>query len=193
MHNRVGYGRSVKIERPTVNLLDAAKVELAPGVRGPAWLGPTTFTPDPDDGFPYRVALTVVHADARYVVERMECSQLDGGPPVDSAGLRLVPVAQLVSHAIVPYVWQGEPAETGSKWTPFAGVSPDDAVDGPTDDALRKLAVVYAVSYACGLPPTKKAAETLGLVRSTAGRWVTMARARGFLGPTTPGRAGEHG
>lgn len=176
-----------------MNLLEAAKVELAPGVRGPARLDPTTFTPDPDDGFPYRVALTVVYEDGRYVVERMACSQLDGGPPVDSAGLRQVPIAKLVTHTVVPFVWQGEPAARGSKWTPFAGASSDDAADGPTEDALRKLAVVYAVAYACGQPPAKRATEVFGLARSTAGRWITMARERGFLGPTTPGRAGEHG
>lgn len=183
----------MQIEHPSVNLLDAAKVELAPGVRGPSLVPPTKFTPGPDDGFSYVVTLTVVHDGDRYVVEKMECEQIDDGPPVDSAGLRLVPVARLVSHAVVPFIWQGEPQQQGSKWTPFGGASPDDAADGPTDDALRKLAVVYAVTYAVGEPPAKRVTEVFGLARSTAGRWITMARERGFLGPTTPGRAGEHG
>lgn len=183
----------MRIERPSVNLLDAAKVELAPGVRGPARLDATTFTPDADDGFPYKVALTVVYRGDRYVVDWMECTQLERAAPVDSAGLRLVPVAQLVSHAVSPFVWQGEPGERGSKWTPFAGAGRDDAMNGPTDEALRKVAVVYAVTYAVGQAPVKKVTEVFGLARSTAGRWVTLARERGFLGPTTPGRAGEHG
>ncbi|HSJ43840.1 MAG TPA: hypothetical protein VK923_04055 [Euzebyales bacterium] len=183
----------MQVERSPVNLLDAARVELAPGVRGPSRVPPTQFTPGPDDGFAYVVTLTVVHNGDRYVVERMECAQTDSGPPVDSSGLRIIPVAQLVSQAVVPYVWRGEPGERGSKWAPFVGASRDDAANGPTDEALRKVAVVYAVTYAVGQAPVKKVTEVFGVPRSTAGRWVTMARERGFLGPTTPGRAGEHG
>lgn len=153
-----------------------------------------TYDPGDDFGLPYKVELTVMFRDGRYVVERLVCTEVEGGPPVDSAGLRQVPIAKLVSHTVVPYVWQHDPEHEGpTKLTPFTGVSPEDAADGPTDDALRKVAVVYAVSYACGLPPAKKVTEVFGLVRSTAARWITMARGRGFLGPTTPGRAGEHG
>lgn len=178
----------MKIQRAS-NLIGAAQVELAPGVRGPERAS-GTFTPE-DDEFAYIVELSVVFEDGRYVVDKMVCSQLEGGRPVDSIGLRVLPIAQLVTHTVLPYIWQHEPGATGPKrLTPFAGVSPDDAADGPTEDALRKLAVVYAVSYACGQPPAKRVTEAFGLARSTAGRWIMLARERGFLGETTPGRAG---
>lgn len=178
----------MKIQRAS-NLIGAARVELAPGVRGPERAS-GTFTPD-DDEFAYVVELSVVFSDGRYVVDKMVCTQVEGGRPVDSIGLRLLPIAKLVTHTVLPYIWQRDAEQQGStKLTPFDGVSPDDAADGPTDDALRKVALVYSVSYACGQPPAKRVTEVFRLARSTAGRWVTMARERGFLGPTTPGRAG---
>lgn len=178
----------MKIRRAS-NLIGAASAVLAPGVRGPERAS-GIFTPE-DDEFAYVVELSVVFSDGRYVVDKMVCTQLKGGRPVDSIGLRLLPIAQLVTHTVLPYIWRHDGEHEGStKLTPLAGLSPDDAADGPTDDALRKVALVYAVSYACGQPPAKRVTEVFGLARSTAGRWITMARRRGFLGETTPGRAG---
>ncbi len=61
---------------------------------------------------------------------------------------------------------------------------------GPTDEALRFVALAYRLAYALGEAPTKGVMERLKLPRSTAGRWVMRARERGYLGPTTPGAAG---
>jgi transposase len=49
---------------------------------------------------------------------------------------------------------------------------------------------VYQVAYATGESPTKAVMDRLGLPRSTAGRWIRMARKRGLLGPATPSKAG---
>jgi hypothetical protein len=62
---------------------------------------------------------------------------------------------------------------------------------GPVPSTLEAVAYLYRVAVLMGEPPTKAVEETLGLARSTAGRWVAQARQEGFLGPAeTPGKAG---
>lgn len=60
-----------------------------------------------------------------------------------------------------------------------------------TDDHLREVADTYRRALAAGAPPTKEVAERMGASHSTAARWVKMARDKGFLGATSPGRSGE--
>jgi hypothetical protein len=62
---------------------------------------------------------------------------------------------------------------------------------GPTDEALEYVALAYRFAYALGEAPTKGVMDRLKLTRSTAAKWVMAARERGYLGPTTPGAAGE--
>ena len=61
---------------------------------------------------------------------------------------------------------------------------------GPSDEDLRTVAALYQVAYATGQAPTKLVMNRLDLPRSTASRWVRMARDRGLLGPATPRKAG---
>jgi transposase len=61
---------------------------------------------------------------------------------------------------------------------------------GPSDADLRAVADVYQLAYVTGGAPTKTVMERLGLPRSTAGRWIALARERGLLGPATPRKAG---
>ena len=63
---------------------------------------------------------------------------------------------------------------------------------GPiTDERLRQVADIYrAACFATGAP-TNAVRDQLGVPRATAGRWVSLARQRGFLGATQPGVAGE--
>lgn len=63
--------------------------------------------------------------------------------------------------------------------------------DGPTDDALRLVASAYRLSYVAGDPPARSVQRLLGIPRSTTGRWIMLARKRGFLGPTEERKAGE--
>jgi transcriptional regulator with XRE-family HTH domain len=60
-----------------------------------------------------------------------------------------------------------------------------------TDDHLRSVAGIYRCAVESGEAPTWAVAAAFDGSHSTAARWVGMARARGFLGGTTPGRAGE--
>ena len=60
-----------------------------------------------------------------------------------------------------------------------------------TDENLTQVAGLYRDALARGLPPTQTIAETMHVARSTAARWVGLARKRGLLGASLPGRAGE--
>jgi hypothetical protein len=62
---------------------------------------------------------------------------------------------------------------------------------GPTEETLDVVAYCYRLAMALGDAPVKSIVETFRIPRSTAGRWVTAARARGYLGAAEgPGLAG---
>lgn len=60
-----------------------------------------------------------------------------------------------------------------------------------TDDHLRQVAGLYRAALDRRDPPTQTVGDTMHVGRSTAARWVSMARERGILGPALPGQAGE--
>jgi hypothetical protein len=51
----------------------------------------------------------------------------------------------------------------------------DIAQAGPTTETLKQVAVLYQLAVIRGDAPTLTVADTLGVPRSTAGRWVTRA------------------
>ena len=172
---------------------DGTVASLAPAVKSPMrWSA--TFTPDGGDESepPYRIELNVVIDDGRFTVEQMTCTQHGNGPPVTSEGLRAIPVARLLAFAAFRNVFVVKNAPDGSSAvTPFDGADlAEGAKRGPTDDVLRKVAVVYQVQYACGLAPTKGVEDSFKLARSTAGRWIAMARERGLLPPAAADASG---
>lgn len=166
-------------------------VEVVPGVRAPA-RSEVRFTPDADDdAVPFEVRMVIAYDGDRFHVNELCCHQVDGGPPVTGEAIRTLPVARLMGEAAA-HVFNVEATgapDRSVKVTPLGAFGPSDVADGPTDEALRKVATVYQLHHACGLPPTKAVEVVFELPRSTAGRWVGMARERGLLGPTTPGRA----
>ena len=56
---------------------------------------------------------------------------------------------------------------------------------------LERVAEIYRGALATGNPPTQAVAENLPCSRSYAGYLVRQARAEGYLGATSPGRAAE--
>lgn len=179
----------MKMTTKTSEAVRSGMVELVPGVRVAARFE-VRFAAD--DAVPVDVRMVVAFDGDRFHVEELCCHRADGRPPVTGEAIRAVPVAQLLGRAVVPHVFDVEPtgAEDGSiRATPVGAFGPEDVTSGPTDDALHKVATVYQLHYACGRPPTKAVEMIFEVPRSTAGRWVSMARDRGLLGPTTPGRA----
>ena len=56
---------------------------------------------------------------------------------------------------------------------------------------LKAVARVYRDAAAAGHRPTLHVARVAGVGRSTAARWVRIARDRGILGPARRGAGGE--
>ena len=60
-----------------------------------------------------------------------------------------------------------------------------------TEEHLARVAAVYRQAIDEGVPPKQAVASELHASTSTAGRWINLARQRGILGPTLPGKKGE--
>jgi hypothetical protein len=117
----------------------------------------------------------------RYIVTSLKLHARKGGA-VTSEGVTHVPVKQILRFIVGEVL--AHPLVSG--WA-----TRHPASLGPTDEALQRVAAVYRMAHLMGLPPTESVAQDLDLPRSTAGRWVSMARQRGFLGKAEPRKAGE--
>jgi len=148
------------------------------GVLAPRRITATATGHDPD----YDLDIEVELERGRYVVRSL-MSQARKAGAVTSEGVTHLPITKILRIIVARAL--GNPLVSG--WAP--GQAP--ANQGPTDEALKRVAAVYRMAHLMGLPPTESVAQDLALPRSTAGRWVSMARSRGFLGPAQPRRAGE--
>ncbi len=146
---------------------------------------PAKITRSWDDIGGYTVELTAEYdADTgRYITRRLVVDAGAGGE-VTGEGLRLIAVAGLLRHAVAEKV---APLLRPSLTHPAVlGQS------GPTTETLRHVAALYRLAVVLGDAPTQRVADTLGVPRSTASRWVTRARDRGYLTVVDP-RAGRMG
>jgi hypothetical protein len=170
---------------------DAKLIHLGGGLAGRS-----PFTWPAEEGLPYRLELRVVHEDGRFVVDQLTVRRREGGPPVTTEGLREVPIAALLRLAVESNVMHvGPTTRDGDKSTwDLTWASPlserAKGGGGPSDEDLQTVAALYQVAYATGQAPTRLVMNRLELPRSTASRWIALARKRGLLGPATPGRAG---
>ena len=161
---------------------------LAPGigVRSPVQVVAT-------DCAGYDVELAVEVVAGRFMATSVLVRQREGGPPVTSEGIRSIPVARLTKLAVAAHVMQVEEKDGVTTWTPMR-MTDETAKrfrgEGPTDEALGWVARLYRLALLLGDPPVTAVEHGLGLPRSTAGRWVALARQRGFLGQAEgPGKA----
>jgi hypothetical protein len=65
-----------------------------------------------------------------------------------------------------------------------------DKSQGPTSDVLEHIAAIYRVARVFGVAPTLAVQTEMDLPRSTATRWLALAREQGHLGSAEIGRAG---
>ncbi len=154
-------------------------VELSPGVVLPERFSVNTNFGD----YPYAVDFEAVLEGDRFVCESLRCRRRPGEDPVTTEGLREIPVARLLRIAAERLLAGPDGKD---KMRP---AFPRVLEDGPTNDALLHVAGMYRLAQACGEPPTKAVEDRFNLARSTAGRWISMARRKGLLSPTTPGKA----
>lgn len=159
---------------------DMREVEGFPeGILAPRRITASATGHDPD----YDLELEIELERGRYVLRTMTCRARKRGA-ITSEGVNAIPVPMIVRFIVgrvlfIPLISPGRAA------------NPALAVEGPTETALKRVAATYRMAHLMSLSPTKSVAQDLGLPRSTAGRWVAMARSRGFLGPAEPRKAGE--
>ncbi len=164
------------------------RVLVAPGL-----VMPDVVTVYGEDVAGYDVEIEVVPNDGRLVARDVRVLQREGGPAVTGEALRSVPVATLTKyaarHAMAHEYADGVTSMTVRVFN--AEVAEHLRSAGPVSSTLEAVAYLYRVAVLMGEPPTKAVEETLGLPRSTAGRWVALARREGHLGPAEgPGKAG---
>lgn len=115
--------------------------------------------------------------DGRYVCTELTATPTSGGAPgVTSERLRDLRLAAMVEQiARVPRC-----EDTLSK----TGRTVVAEADGPTAEVLEVVAAAYRYGHALGETPTREVMDLLGLPRSKAARWISMARKEGFLEET---------
>ncbi len=122
---------------------------------------------------------------------------------ITSERLRVVPVRRLTRLAVLSALHSAPNADAHrpnaaalSQWndlyasklerpTRTGGAYPLDA------EHYRAVASIYRRAVAAGGAPTNAVRRSMQVSPQTAARYVSQARRRGFLGPTTQGRAGE--
>lgn len=152
------------------------------------------LSPD-SDPVEHDVKLSVAYEDDRFVLRSVSVAQAADGPPVDADTVRSLPLSRIIAHAVEGRLFGVKSAKAAASGenphtlTPLSWPTPERGA-GPTEDNIRLVSIVYRVAYACGVPPTKYVEEAMGLARATAGRWIRLARERGLLGETEPGKKG---
>lgn len=162
------------------------RTEVAPGI-----MAPETASIEAGDVSGYDVHIQVVLNDGRYIATEVCVRQRDGGPPVTGEAIRRVPVANIIRRSLPGAVtWVADKSDGVIRSTD-AAMPENVTAHGPTDEALTWVARAYRLALLLDMPPTKEVEASIGLPRSTAGRWVALARERGFLGPSEgAGKAG---
>jgi hypothetical protein len=172
---------------------DAELLRLSPySVTLPASFGGTVIDPE----LPYLVHLSLAYDGDRVRCTELTCRQLSDGSPVTSEGMTNIRVAELT------FVVAREAVAELSHFTTAEGKSVDVARaveippsprgrEGPSHEHLRALGVIYTTAYACGGSPRKAVMEQMNLSRTTANRWIRLARQEGLLS-AGGGDDGEH-
>lgn len=134
-----------------------------------------TIEVDDHDGYTVEVVADYRPNSGRYETQRVTVRQGDGDE-VTGEALRRVAVAGILRQGVTREILDTNagpvPAHLGEA--------------GPTPETLAWVARVYSLALLLGDAPTQRVADTLGVPRSTAGRWVTRARDRGLLKVTDP-------
>lgn len=160
---------------------------------GPGLVIESPLQVEEEDVHGYDVELVVAAQGGRLVAKQVTVSQREGGPPVTVEGIRNLPIAGLTRVAASQLsevekrsegVYEITKREVDRKRIRQA------VSDGPTDSTLELVAYIYRYANAIGEPPAKTVENTFELSRSKTGRWIALARERGFLGPSEgPGKA----
>jgi hypothetical protein len=147
-----------------------------------------------------------VDTDGTVACRGIEIRAADG-EAVTGEALRRLPVAKLTKQAVAAAALHRTVTDDG---TPILNLTRQparlhaDFYNSYTQDARRprrgspltpqhlaQVAALYRAALQRGDPPTRTIATELHAARSTAARWVALAREQGLLGASLPGQAGE--
>ena len=177
----------------------SGEVEIVPGVVGPERIvddRPAIATPE--GGVRLRIDIRFDQELRRYVCHELTAFRdtAERGGPVTSEALREVKVETWIVVNLLVNDPDGPPTtrelDNPDGIEPWGHAVPGGLTDGgPTDRVLRWVAHFYRWGYAVSYGATKSVEEALKVPRSTAGRWIKLAREAGYLGPAEgPGKAG---
>jgi hypothetical protein len=152
------------------------RVEIVDGVPVPdtMWITAT------NEELGLQVEIDAQLEQGRMVATRLLC-ETSAGDRLTTELVRRVPLANLLRGGIA----------SGLGVLPMMGK--DLAAlraAGPVEETLKTVAIVYRLAYLAGDPPTAAVRSVFELPKSTASRWVQMARSQGHLGKTSPRTAG---
>jgi hypothetical protein len=178
--------------------MTGTEIEVVPGVMGPEEFTRESYIDPSGSGPVLAVRIRFDKGLRRYACEELTLRR-DGPAPISAEDLRSVAVGDVVRQ-VIRIALLVKDQDTSLRFPPAPeGVEPWGVVppagiaeEGPSDRVLRWVAHVYRYSVALDLvKPTAGVQELMGVSRATAGRWVTAARACGYLGAALRGRPGE--
>lgn len=140
-------------------------------------LHPEAWASFDDSGF--TIDLTAELREGKYVCALLQVASVGnhaGG--VTGEALREITVARMLEDTVRGANGACE-AELASQGREIV-----DAASGPTPEAMEVVAAAYRYGHAIGDTPTREVMNLLGLSRSRAGRWVSLARDQGLLAGT---------
>jgi hypothetical protein len=172
--------------------LSKERIEIVPGVTGPAWLtsdAPAVATVK--GGLSLRVTIEYYPDLGRYACREISVRADAPSAVIVSEDLRDVPVATWIPALLLittePII---QDLPNPDDHEPWGRTPPADVKDYRVARVLPWVAQIYKFAFAVGLRPTKAVEQSLGVGKSTASNWIDKARAAGLLGTTKPGKAG---
>ncbi len=151
-----------------------------------------------DEHLPFVGKAELRFQGGRLEVVSLTLRQMEGGPPVGGELLRAIPLAivrwvvQRVVTGVAPTDESDPPVALMASMASLTKSPREVAAAGLSDEALALTASIYRRALVSGDPPARAVHKSLGIPRSTAGRWIMLARRRGFLGDAPEQRkAGE--
>lgn len=171
-------------------------MKLGKGAKGEALHVPQRFSASFDfDSIPYVVKMEIAVQGGIGRCRSLTCEpkkRRDAASEITSEELRRIPVARLLRWGLWLAALEQDPDLRGSEnVTDLASSIESALVEGRSyfsmnDDHLRVVAEIYraaatATPDAMSPAPVKALAEHFEISRSTATRWVRLARERGFL------------
>jgi hypothetical protein len=161
-----------------------------------------TIAPEPHHGEPVEwVAVLLFSVDSdtdRIDLKGVFASGIDADQAVNRV-MKVRPAPMWTQWALLRFALDDLPADLSADQVREAWAQLEDigsyrtkrGRDRITDQTLERVAEVYRAAWKAGANPTEAVATEFNKARSTAARYVGLARRKGKLGPSDGSRGGE--